>query len=392
MTAATINFPIDALPFAGDGKGDDMQITEHGRDTKTGRKIYLVDHAVRVPGSYATHIKRKCIGSTELALKIAEIKALSGGSLTSKTLAECIEHYEKHKGYGTKPDVFTAIKEAIGRHKVDRRFALVYTEYITRVAVNHAVNTVNNYRICIRSVLNFARKSGLIESHPIVDFGMQTIEERDRVWTADERTRLYNAMAEYKSHLYWSVRLAEKNPIRSGDLWDLRIENFVEVGEGRPCIRFFASKTRKKKNKPTFLIELDRDLIAQFDWQRKNIPDCPWLFPHIWHTRKEGWKWEKMGDPKRHWGYIRDKAQVEDFRFHDLRHVATTYMLEKRDAAGQRVYDEDDMRDLGLFYSKRVLEIYRNRKAERVIERVFCSTFVAPEEGKVVAFAGGNNG
>jgi hypothetical protein len=57
-------------------------------------------------------------------------------------------------------------------------------------------------------------------------------------------------------------------------------------------------------------------------------------------------------------------------------------MLEKRDAAGYRAYDEDDLKSLGLFYSQRAIEIYRNRSAERIIERVRSSSFVASDYEK----------
>ena len=229
---------------------------------------------------------------------------------------------------------------------------------------------------------NFCYKARFLKEQPIRDFGLQPMEERDRIWDADERTRIYNAMAEVESHLFWSVRLAEKNPIRGlSDLWNLKREDLILFGEMAPCIRFYPCKTKKRQNKPTYLIELDNELVQQLKWQAVNLQDCPYLFPRLWKC--EGvWKWAKMGNPKRHWRYICDKAGVQDFHYHDLRHVATTYMLEKRGDDGQRVYDEDDLKSLGLFYSQRAIEIYRNRKAERVIARVKgkCSTFVAPAE------------
>lgn len=378
-------FNLDApLP-----KGGDMRIDKLGRDPKSGQTRYRIDFPYRRPDGKASHLKRIALGSGDLAAKIAEIKSLTVGSLTSKTFAECVEHYQKHVGFGSKSDCFEKALEKLGKFKVDRRFPSVYYSYILQIKHGRAVNTVNNHRICIRSVILFAYKSGLISEQPVRDFGMEKMEERDRVWTTDERLRIYNAMQACESHLYWSVRFAEKNPIRSSDLWGLTKDNLELFGENAPCIKFFPSKTRERQDRPTYLIELDQDIIEQFQWQIRELPDCNLLFPHFWYSNKEKkWKWQLMGHPKRHWNYLMHGspnkdgfrgAQVKDFHFHDLRHVATTYMLERRDSAGQRIYDEDDMRDLGILYSHRAVEIYRNRKADRVIQRVRRSTFVAPK-------------
>jgi hypothetical protein len=122
-------------------------------------------------------------------------------------------YYEKHIGYKTKADVFKRNAVELGRFRVDQNFPAVYYDYIHRISESRAVNTVNNYRICIRSVLNFYVDK-IIEKHFLSDFGLEPMVERDRIWTPDEKLRIYNAMAECDSHLYWSVRFAEKNPIR----------------------------------------------------------------------------------------------------------------------------------------------------------------------------------
>jgi hypothetical protein len=103
-------------------------------------------------------------------------------------------------------------------------------EYIYNISQTRAVNTVNNYRICIRSVLNFAYKSGFMENQPMRSFGLEDGIERDRIWTFDERTRFYKAMEDFKSNLYWSVYFVEGNPIRGrSDLWHLKWNNLNEL-------------------------------------------------------------------------------------------------------------------------------------------------------------------
>jgi len=363
-----------------------MKITDCALDKKTGLRKHIIDHAVRVPngkgGTYTTHIKRVAYGANDLMAKIAEVKALAGGSLTNKTFGECIDYYGEHKGFKSKADVFERSSRDLGRFKIDNSFPSRYYDFIKKMSADRKVNTVNNYRICIRSALNFC-VGKIIERNPIVDFGMEPIESRDRIWSEDEKNRIYNVMAQSDSHLYWSVFFAERNPIRGeSDLWNLRTTDLDLFSDLAPCIRYFPRKTRKKKSDPTFLVELPNELIEQFKWQKNALPDCPYLFPRFWKPLKsETWKWEPMGSPIKHWRSICEKAQVRDFHFHDLRHVATTYMMEKRDETGRRIYDEDDLKSLGIFYSTRVVEIYRSRKAEKVVERVRRGYFVATKGG-----------
>lgn len=357
---------IENLPQT--GKGDDMKITEIGRD-KNGMKRYQIDHSARVPGrKNPDHIRRIVAGSTALSNAIADIKRISeGGDVRSKTFGQCSEFYKKHIGYKTKSDVFEREKKDLGAFRIDDRFPAIYQEYIAAIGQGRKTNTVNNYRICVRSILNYCYRQRYIREQPIRDFGLKPIDERDRIWTHAERQSIYNVMDLVGSHLYWSVRFAEKNPIRGeSDLWKLSRNDLVLFGDMSPCIQFNAKKT----GNTTFLIELDRDMLDNFQWQFNTIPDCPYLFPRIWQDEHGTYRWAPMGSPIRHWRYICKKANVSDFHFHDLRHVATTYMLEKRDDSGIRVYDEDDLKSLGIFYSTKAVEIYRNRKAERVIERV----------------------
>lgn len=365
-----------------------MKIIEIGVDPNTGAKRYRVDMPIWIPGvngnkGRGSHLRRIAVGSGDLATKISELKQIAGGSLTCKTFEDCSAYYKKHVGYKTKTDVFVKNQKGLGRYRIDHNFPARYYDYIFQIAQGRAVNTVNNYRICIRSVLNFCAGK-IISNNPIKDFRIERRVERDRVWSDSERTRIFNTMATLKSHLYLPLLLAEKNPIRKMDLVNLRVSDLVLFGEGAPYIRFFPSKTRSRQNRPTLLIELSDELLDALKAQIIAHPDCPWLFPRLRTNAGDKTAWQYIGNPKTAWRHICELANVHDFHFHDLRHVATTYMMDKRDAAGQRVYDEDDLKSLGLFYSTQIMELYRNRRAELVIERVRHSTFIAPKSAAAI--------
>ena len=368
---AETNFSSDARPRK--NGGDDMKITPDGWDKQTGHKKYLIDCSYRKPDGTASHLKATAVGSTELAIKIAAIKERIGsGSLTAQTFLKCSEHYKKHKGYRTKKDVFKSNADSLGQYKVDKRFPFIYSDHIYNKSQTLAVNTVNNYRICIRSVLNFCYKTGFIDFQPIRDFGLEKGTERDRVWRMDERTRFYKKMEDLKSHLYWSVYFAERNPIRGrSDLWHLTWDNFDEL---KKLIQFLPQKTAKKKSRPTFLINIDEKLLGYFDWLKKKFPDCPYLFPRIWYSWvQKKYVWAPMGDPDKHWRYICNKANVRDFHFQDLRHVAITLMLDMG-------YTEQDLMNLGIHYSVSMIHRYYHKDAEKVINKrepgkIKCNSF-----------------
>jgi len=346
----------DTLPSL---KGGDMKITPKGRDKKSGFKKYFIDHAYRRADGKSTHITRTAIGSTELALKIAEMKKIADGSLISIAFHSCIAlTLQENNGAGMS-SVYKIIDKELGKYPVNKRFVIHYNDFILKLKNSgKSVNTISNYKSCIRTALNKAYNQGRIESIPIKDFEIER-EFRDRVWTPKEKERIYNAMHHLESHLYWSVWFAERRPIRGrSDLWRLTDDNLVLVGKGAPYIRFRAQKTSKKVPRDTFLpLEGMEPLIKYF---RQGRPKgCRLLFPRI-----EGDNWYPMGNPKRHWNTICDKAKVPDFHFHDLKHVAITHMLDS-------AYAIQDLKNLGIQFSDDMInKVYYNYNADKVLMRV----------------------
>jgi len=58
------------------------------------------------------------------------------------------------------------------------------------------------------------------------------------------------------------------------------------------------------------------------------------------------------------WQRILDEADVKDFRWHDLKHVALTYLLDNG-------YTERDLMQCGIQYTREMVDHYYHHDAEK---------------------------
>lgn len=348
-------------------RGGDMKITNDGTDRKTGKMKYKLDLPIRINGK-ATHIKRTALGSNDLQKKIAELQELADSSLTDTrfpTLGECIDTVILENGGAGMLCTYNKINRDIGEKIINKQFIADYYAYMQKLkAEGKSTNTISNYKGCIRRSLNFALERGKIDSVPIKSWDIEH-EYRDKVWTPDERKKIFDKMVELNSHLFWPVYFAERNPIRKADLFNLKEENLVLVGRGAPYIRYRPSKTKKKKQRDAYLVEIDEKLLNYFMSIRPK--GTPYLFPY---TDRFTGEVKKMGNPKRHWNTICREAGVEDMHIHDLKHCAVTYMLNIRLESGINKFTKQDLKDLGIQYSDKAIEVYYNSSSEAVLDRI----------------------
>jgi integrase len=286
-----------------------------------------------------------------LAIKIAEIKQLSGSSLTSTTFSKCVKHTVNENGGAGMSSVYDIIERKLGPCRVDRNFVFRYQVFIDDLrAAGRGINTIANYKSCIRHVLKKAWTDHLINEIPIRDYGI-TRRFRSRIWSNDERTRIFNQLDE-DDNLFWMIHFAERNPIRKMDLVNLVRENLVLVGEYATYIRFQPKKTAARSPKPCILVDLDAAILARFADLLKRFPECPYLFPAICkNKRADTERWEYQGNPKKRFARVCDDAEVQDFHFHDLKHVAITRMLK----AG---ITRDTLKKRGIQMSDRSIDVY----------------------------------
>jgi integrase len=287
-------------------------------------------------------------------------------SLTFSTLLK--RTLRENDGAGMR-HTYNVIDREIGSFRVDSQFQRHFDSMVDRLNDRElSTNTIANYQAIVKRILNFGYKMRMIEEIPIRSFDIHR-EFRDRVWTEDERSSIYKTMNEIGSHLFWSVYFSERNPIRSrSDLWQLKNDDLVLKGLYAPYIRFRPKKTGSRKQRDTYLPEIDDNMLEYFEQKKSRLPDCDFLFPRVWKT-KAGFKWAPMGNPRRHWEYVCTKSGVEDLHFHDLKHVAISWMLHARNTDGSARYTRQDLKDLGIQYSDAAIDCYLNLDAESVLSR-----------------------
>ncbi len=333
-------------------------------DDETGRRYYCVDKSYKDGKGVTQHYRRKTTDPITHAKQVIEANSINGGdgSLTSKRFSECVSTYLQEKGPGGFSDIcYRRASEELGRLYPDKNnFATAYSRYCFRLeASDMAVNTVNNHKIVIRTVCNWAYKTARC-GHPTVrDWQLKKGNERNRVLSINEALSIENKFRELDSHLLMPFLFSLKNPIRKRDLFKLpRTALKKEVRDGTLIyyVEFQAKKT-KRHIVTTTLPYIDSDFVRY----EESLPaDCPWLFPMVGTPRNgsvtqlQPGKWRKILDADRHFNTVLRGLGITDFKFHDLKHCAITYMLEHG-------YQYGDLGLLGIERSPKTQRLYDNR-------------------------------
>ncbi|MFZ2587198.1 MAG: site-specific integrase [Alphaproteobacteria bacterium] len=177
--------------------------------------------------------------------------------------------------------------------------------------------TVNHYLIALSAALAYAHKElNWIRLNPLNEVRkLEPNNARVRYLSADERKALLEACKAEGRHplLYPLVVMAICTGMRKGELLNLR---WRDVDFTRQVIRVEDSKNGDKRSVP--LTGLAHRVLQEASKVRRLNTDL--IFP-----RADGMA---PLDPANHWEAALKEAKIEDFRFHDLRHTAATYLLE----------------------------------------------------------------
>ncbi|MBX2834586.1 MAG: site-specific integrase [Micavibrio sp.] len=266
------------------------------------------------------------IASTESAIR--EGRHFKTSEAKRRTLSEAIERYRKEilprkpKSMKKQSLQLTWWDKQLGQYSLADITTSVISEARSTLLNESLGNnrtrseaTANRYMAVLSHLLNVASKEWeWISENPCSRIS-KLPESRGRVrFLSDvERAALLGACKESKSsHLYPVVVIALSTGARLGEILGLRWQD-VDTNKGRITIQ----ETKNGERRTVPLTHHALDVVKE--WSKVRRIDSELLFP----TKR---------NPKTHidirspWYTAVKRARIEDFRFHDLRHCAASYL------------------------------------------------------------------
>lgn len=301
------------------------------RTAKSGETTYRV--RVRVKGykpASATFERltdaRRWEQQTEAAMR--EGRYFKNTEAKKRTLAEMIDRYLEQVGRNN-PRRWESVHLLLEWWK--RELGYVYLSDLTRSKITEKRDqllatpkkdgtprmpaTVNRHTEALRHALNMAVKEWeWLESHPMN--GLPKLKEprgRDRFLTDEERQAILAACQASKSkNLFPLVMLALTTGARAGELLNIRWQDI-----DFPRSQIVLHKTKNGEKRVLHLLPAIKALLEEHGKVRRLGTDL--LFPAA-RNPKVPFEYRPS------WEYALQTAGIENFRFHDLRHTAASYL------------------------------------------------------------------
>jgi integrase len=248
------------------------------------------------------------------------------------TMAELIDRYIKNV-LPTKPKAIrkqTALlqrwRSEIGSHALADVTPSLIAECRDKLAGEitlrgkpRSMATVNRYMAALSIALTTAVKEwGWLDDTPMrkVTKGKES-RGRVRFLSDDERIRLLKTCKESSNpYLYTVVVLALSTGMRQGEImglaWDV-----VDLNQGRAILH----ETKNGERRAVAITGHALELLKELSKVRRI--DCNLLFPSRENAPQ---KPQKSMDLRTPWETTVKKAELQDFKFHDLRHSAASYL------------------------------------------------------------------
>ncbi|MDD2768823.1 MAG: site-specific integrase [Methylococcus sp.] len=263
---------------------------------------------------------RKWIASTESAIR--EGRHFKTAEAKRHTLAEAIDRYtrdvlpKRPKQVRVQSAHFAWWRDRIGaRLLVDVTPALL-AECRDELSRDRAPATVVRYMAALSRLYSVAvREWGWVDDTPLRKVEKPVLPRgRVRFLTDDERAALLAACQESPNpYLYTVVVLALSTGARKGEILGLRWAD-ADLNRGRAILHDTKNGDTRAVHLSGHALELLRDL------GKLRRLDTDLLFPE---KTRPGLKPMDLRAP---WESALKRAGIEDFRFHDLRHSAASYL------------------------------------------------------------------
>lgn len=252
---------------------------------------------------------------------ISEARAFPGSVVRRHTVAEVIDRYRAtvlpHKRPKTVINQQKHLqwwREHIGHLRLIEVTPSIITAHRDLLARDHAPATVKRYLAALSHAFTIAmREWQWMEENPCNRVSKPS-EPRGRIrfLNDEERQRLLDVCkASPSRYLSLVVLIALSTGSRKGEILNLKWAD-VELSQGR--IIFHNTKNSERRTVPLTGPALDH---MRHHAKLRRI-DTPLVFPNADGT--------KPLNPRRAWETALKQAAIQDFRFHDLRHSAASYL------------------------------------------------------------------
>ena len=171
--------------------------------------------------------------------------------------------------------------------------------------------TINREGALLRSILNKAVHWDFLPYNPIKKMSMFRELPKERILTEGEIARL---VAHAEGDLKYMILIALNTGMRRGEIFYLKT-SLINLREGFLTIEAITSKTRRTRD-----IELNNAIMDLFI---KLLPERRGQ-EYFFESPKTG---KPYKDIKKGWATLLKKADIENLRFHDLRHIFATYVI-----------------------------------------------------------------
>jgi integrase len=183
--------------------------------------------------------------------------------------------------------------------------------------------TMKHYRDTLALLFKHARAWNWTASNPLdgVNKITKIRNERTRYLKDKERDALLKACkASSSKYLYLIVLMALSTGARKNELLSLNLDD-VDTARGRAILR----DTKNGDTRPIPITPALRPMLA------KQIKASQKLYAGLQHKPRQLWLFPREDgaeplDIRKAWETAVDEAGVRDFRFHDLRHSAASYL------------------------------------------------------------------
>ncbi|MEO5344103.1 MAG: site-specific integrase [Gammaproteobacteria bacterium SHHR-1] len=288
---------------------------------------YIDQSGKRVRCSTGT-TDRKEAEALEAKWKLEAYNAKQWGEEPERSFEELMLAYLNATGRTRRPKSQEAVLMHIKRLKetfagviMNRLQPALISQHIqARQVAGRSNATINRELEVLSAAITWANREGWRLPNPVSNRMLKEPEGRVRWITRAEAAALLKAAeAEPKApHLAPLILLALHTGMRRGEMLGLE---WTRVDLHRNLVYLDAVHTKAGKRRSVPLNVLARSaLLQQARFRSEHCPDSRWVF-----CKAEG---KQVGDVKRSFATACKRADILDFRFHDLRHTCAAWLVQ----------------------------------------------------------------